>query len=117
MKGFAIVAPVVFLLSAAPTFAQAAAQARPTPAAGQAAPRPAPAPASRAQAPTAQAAPPLAPPAPFPQGAKVGLVNLQQIAQLSADGKVATAKIQALIQKKQAEGAQKTKLLQDNQTK
>ena len=44
-------------------------------------------------------------------------MNLQQIAQFSIDGKSAAAKIQALIQKKQAEGAQKAKLLQDNQTK
>jgi len=107
MKGLAIAAPLVLLLSAAPVFAQAA--PRPAPA-GQAAPRPAPQPAP-------QVAPPLAPPAPFPAGAKIGLVNLQQIAQLSSDGKAATAKIQAFVQKKQAEGAQKTKALQDNQTK
>jgi Skp family chaperone for outer membrane proteins len=113
MNGFAIAAPLVLLLSA-PVFAQAP-QPKPAPPAGQATPKPAqPAPA---QPPAAQAAPPLAPPAPFPQGAKVGLVNLQQIAQLSADGKAATGKIQALIQKKQAEGAQKSKTLQDNQAK
>ena len=110
MRGFAIAAPLLLLLSAAPTFAQAAAQ-----------PRPAPGRPGRTQTGAAARGPsrgaPLAPPAPFPQGAKIGLVNLQQIAQLSADGKVATAKIQALIQKKQAEGAQKTKTLQDNQTK
>ena len=44
-------------------------------------------------------------------------MNLQQIASVSADGKVATAKVQALIQKKQTEGAQKGKALQDNQQK
>jgi outer membrane protein len=107
MRGLAIAAPLVLLLSAAPVFAQAA--PRPAPA-GQAAPRPAPQPAP-------QVAPPLAPPAPFPAGAKIGLVNLQQIAQLSSDGKAATAKIQAFVQKKQSEGAAKTKALQDNQTK
>jgi len=55
--------------------------------------------------------------APLPAGAKVGLVNLQQIAALSAEGKVASAKVQALIQKKQLEGQQKSKSLQDNQQK
>ena len=52
-----------------------------------------------------------------PAGAKIGLVNLQQIAALSAEGKAATLKVQALIQKKQAEGQQKSKALQDNQQK
>lgn len=107
MRGLAIAAPLLLVLSAAPVFAQAAPQ-RPAGAA-PAAPRQA--------APAPQPAPPLAPPAPFPQGAKVALVNLQQIAQLSADGKTATAKIQAFVQKKQAEGQQKTKVLQDNQAK
>ena len=53
----------------------------------------------------------------FPQGAKIGLVNLQQIAALSVDGKASTAKVQALITKKQAEAAAKAKQLQDNQNK
>jgi len=42
-------------------------------------------------------------------GAKIGLVNLQTIAQLSVEGKTSTAKIQALISKKQAEAAARTK--------
>ena len=57
------------------------------------------------------------PPPPFPQGAKVGLVNLQQIASLSVEGKASTARVQALITKKQTEAAAKAKALQDNQTK
>jgi outer membrane protein len=44
-------------------------------------------------------------------------VSLQQIASLSVEGKAATARIQATIQKKQTEGAQKAKQLADNQTK
>jgi Skp family chaperone for outer membrane proteins len=96
----ALAASLVLLLSAAPVFAQAAAQPRPA--------QPAPAPAPVLPPPTT---------APFPPGAKVGLVNLQQIAALSGEGKVATAKVQALIQKKQVEGQQKAKLLQDNQQK
>lgn len=105
MRGFVIAASLVVLLSAGPAWAQAPAQ-----------PRPAPAPAAQAPA-QVRPAPPPQPPAPFPQGAKIGLVNLQQIAMASADGKAATVRIQALIQKKQTEGAAKTKALQDNQAK
>jgi Skp family chaperone for outer membrane proteins len=54
---------------------------------------------------------------PFPQGARVGLVNLQQIASLSVEGKASTARVQALITKKQSEAAAKAKTLQDNQAK
>src|SRR5690349_19701041 len=87
---------LALVLSAAPGSAQAAAQ----PPAAQAQPAPAP-----------------QPPPPFPQGAKVGLVNLQQIASLSVEGKASTARVQALITKKQTEAAAKAKALQDNQTK
>ena len=87
---------LALVLSAAPGYAQAAAQPPAAPA------QPAPAPQ---------------PPPPFPQGAKVGLVNLQQIASLSVEGKASTARVQALITKKQAEAAAKAKALQDNQTK
>jgi Skp family chaperone for outer membrane proteins len=93
-----LVLPVLvlaFVLSAAPGFAQAAPAAQPQ----------------------AQAAPAPQPPAAFPQGAKVALVNLQQIAQLSVDGKASTAKVQALITRKQTEAAAKAKQLQDNQNK
>jgi Skp family chaperone for outer membrane proteins len=83
------------------------------------------APAAAAQAPAqqpaaqpqAQAAPAPQPPAAFPQGAKIAVVNLQQIAQLSVDGKSSTAKVQALITRKQTEAATKAKQLQDNQNK
>jgi outer membrane protein len=104
MKGFVIAAALAFVLSAAPGFAQAPA--------GQAPP-------ARPAAPPAQTAPVpvLPPPAPFPAGAKIGLVNLQLIAQMSVEGKAATGKVNALIQKKQAEGAQKAKDLQSNQQK
>jgi outer membrane protein len=59
----------------------------------------------------------MQPPAPFPAGAKIGVVNLQLIAQNSAEGKAASGRVQALIQKKQTEGADKTKQLQANQQK
>ncbi len=118
MKGFAVAASLAVLLSAAPVFAQAAGQARPAQpqGSGQARPTAPAAPAPAAQQPPAPTPPPQ-PPAPFPQGAKVAFVNLQQIASLSTEGKASTAKVQALIQKKQTEGAAKSKALQDNQNK
>lgn len=112
MRGFVIAASLAVVLSAAPAFAQAAGQAKPA----QTQP---PAPAPPATPPPAKAAPApvLQPPAPFPAGAKVGLVNLQLIAQNSVEGKAASGRVQALIQKKQTEGADKAKQLQANQQK
>ena len=107
MRGFAIAVSAAFVVIASPVFAQA--QAAP------AAPRPAA--AAPAQAAPAQPAPAAQPPAPFPQGAKVGFVNLQAIAQLSADGKAAASRVNALAQKKQTEAADKARLLQSNQQK
>jgi Skp family chaperone for outer membrane proteins len=120
MKG-SVLAALALVLSATSAFAQAAGQQP----AGQAPARPAqpaqttPRPAAPAQTtPPATPAPPvLPPPAPFPAGAKAGFVNLQAIAQLTAEGKAAAAKVNALAQKKQTEGAAKAKSLQDNQTK
>ena len=94
-----VVLSLAFVLSAAPGFAQAPA------------PQPAAPPAQTAPAPPPQ------PPAAFPQGAKIAVVNLQQIAGLSNEGKASTAKVQALIAKKQAEAGAKAKQLQDNQAK
>jgi Skp family chaperone for outer membrane proteins len=105
MKGVAISASLAILLSAAPAFAQAAGQA-PRPAA------PAPAPPAAAQ----PAAPPAAP-APFPAGAKIAFVNLQQVANLSGEGKISTGKVQALMAKKQTEAQAKSKALADAQAK
>jgi outer membrane protein len=105
MKVAVFTASLALGLSAAPVLAQA--PARPT--------QPAPArPAAAAPAPSTV---PASPPAPFPAGAKIAYVNLQQIANLSAEGKALTAKVQALMQKKQNEAATKSKALADNQTK
>ena len=114
MKVVVIAASLALALSAAPAFAQAAAgQARP------AQPRPAaPAPATPAPAPSqATPAAPPPPPAPFPAGAKIAFVNLQQIANQSAEGKALTAKVQGLMQKKQTEAQTKQKALADAQQK
>jgi Skp family chaperone for outer membrane proteins len=104
MKGSAIAATLAVMLSAAPVFAQAAGQAKPAPAQPAAA-QPAPAPA------------PPPPPPPFPAGAKLAVVNLQQIANLSGEGKISTGKVQALMAKKQAEAQAKSKALADAQAK
>lgn len=109
MRRIAIAAACTAVLSATSLYAQAPAQ----PAGQPTAPRPAP---TAGQAPAAPA-PATPAPVPFPQGAKVGFVNLQAIAQLTADGKAAAAKVNALAQKKQTEGAAKSKALQDNQQK
>lgn len=98
------VVSLALVLSAAPGYAQAGA-------------KPPVAPAQTAPAQPAPAQPAPQPPPPFPQGAKVGLVNLQQIASLSVEGKASTTRVQALITKKQTEAAAKAKALQDNQTK
>jgi outer membrane protein len=113
MKGAVIAASLAAVLSAAPVFAQAAGQAPSPTQARPAAPLPAP-PAAAQPAPAPL---PQAPPPPFPAGSKVAFVNLQQIANLSGEGKISTAKVQALMQKKQAEAAAKTKALADAQTK
>jgi outer membrane protein len=102
MKGFIVVVALSVVLAASPAFAQAAADQA----------KPAPAPAAPVQAP---AQPPA--PKPFPQGAKVAYVVLQRIANESADGRVATTRIQALQQKKAAELNERNKQLTSMQQK
>lgn len=104
MRGLAIVAAFGLALGSSPAFAQA-------PPAGRA---PAPPPPARPAAPAAAPAPA---PVPFLQGAKAAFVNLQAVAGLTVDGKAAAVKVNALAQKKQVEGADKTKALQANQQK
>jgi len=99
MRGFAIAASLVLVLSVAPAFGQTPAPARPA----QPPPRTAPAPAPE--------------PVPFPAGSKIAFVNLQQIAALTAEGKASAARVEALIQKKQNEGNDKAKALAANQQK
>ena len=122
MRGSAIAASLalsVMALSAAPVFSQTAAeQAKPAQT-----PQPPPKPAQPAPtpgqpgAPAPATQPPAQPPAPFPQGAKVAYINPPLIFQQSTEGKAAVARVQAVVQKKQTEGAAKAKQLQDNQAK
>ena len=111
MRGSAIAASLalsLFALSAAPVLAQTpAAQPPAAPAKPRRQPRrPAPRPRSPPQ-----------PPAPFPAGAKIAFFNPQAVFQASADGRAAVTRVNALIQKKQTENADKAKLLQGNQQK
>jgi outer membrane protein len=111
MRGSAIPASLalsLFALSAAPVFAQTPAAQQPKPAAPAVQAPAAPAPATT---------PPAQPPAPFPTGAKIAFFNPQAVFQASSDGRAAVARVNALIQKKQTENADKAKLLQGNQQK
>jgi outer membrane protein len=105
MRGSAIAASValsLFALSAAPVLAQTPAK---------------PAPASPAPQTPAPTPPPAQPPAPFPAGAKIAFFNPQAVFQASADGRAAVTRVNALIQKKQTENADKAKLLEGNRQK
>jgi Skp family chaperone for outer membrane proteins len=118
MRGSAIAASLalsVIALSAAPVFAQTpAAPAKPAAAAPQ---PPAPKPAAAPAQPPAAAPATVSPPAPFPAGAKVAFFNPQAVFQNSAEGRAAVVRVNALIEKKQKENADKAKLLQGNQQK
>jgi outer membrane protein len=105
MKAFVVVLALSVLLAASPASAQAPAAAQPPAKPAPTTPAPAPAPAQPAA------------PKPFPQGAKVAYVVLQRIANESADGRVATTRIQALQQKKAAELTEKNKQLTGMQQK
>ena len=109
MRGFAFEVATALILAGAPSFAQTPTQPPPAQPAAPASQKPAP----PANVTPAQPAPaPAAAPKPFPEGAKIGYVVLQRIANESAEGKGATAKIQALQQKKAAELQEKNKTLQ-----
>jgi outer membrane protein len=110
MRRFAAVAVLSVMLATAPTFAQTPAQPAPT---GQQQPAPKP---TAPLTPPAQTAPAPAP-KPFPEGSKIAYINIQRIANESGEGKSATAKVQALQQKKVAELSDKNKALQADQQK
>ncbi len=109
MRRMVLAVGLVIVTSAA-SFAQ-------TPAPATAKPAPAPAkpaaPAAQVPAPAAAAAPEL----PFPEGAKIAFVVLQRVVAESADGRQASAKVQALQQKKVAELNDRQKAAQGLQEK
>jgi outer membrane protein len=106
MKGSAAVVVIGVMLAGTWTFAQAPQPAPQTQ-------KPVTPPPAQPAAPPAQPAPtPPAPPRPFPEGAKVAYVIVQRIANESAEGKAATARLQAFQQKKAAELNEKNKQLQ-----
>lgn len=123
MKVFAVVLALSLVLSATPSFAQAqpataapAAQA-PAPATQKPA-QPAPAPATQKPAQPAPAAQPPAPPkVPFQAGLKYAYVDLQEVAQASAQGKAFNGKVQGLQEQKLKELQDKNKQLQAAQDK
>ena len=104
MRAFSGAAVLGAMLMAAPSFAQAPAQPAPKPA------------APPAPAPTAQPVP-ASPAAKFPEGTKFAFINIQRIANESAEGKVATTRVQALNQKKVTELSERNKALQADQQK
>jgi outer membrane protein len=119
MKVFAVALALSLVLAAAPSFAQAPAQATAA-AAGQAQPpstaKPAPSTAKpAAPAPAVQA--PAPPKVPFQTGLKYAYVQLQEVAQTSAQGKAFNAKVQALQEQKVKELESKQKQLQAAQEK
>jgi outer membrane protein len=75
------------------------------------------APAAPAAAAPAAPAPAAQPARPFPQGSKVAYINIQRIANESADGRNATARVKALNDKKVVELQDKNKALQAAQQK
>ncbi len=119
MKALVVVVALSVVLAASPVFAQAPAAAQPPPKPAPTTPAPAAAQPPPKPAPTTPAPAPAQPPAPkpFPQGAKVAYVVLQRIANESADGRVATTRIQALQQKKAAELNERNKQLTSLQQK
>jgi outer membrane protein len=109
MRGLAFGVALAVAVTATAAYAQT-----PAAPAAPATQKPAPATPAPAQPPAAAPAPA---PKPFPEGAKIGYVVLQRIANESAEGKQATARIQALQQKKAAELTDKNKQLQGIQAK
>jgi outer membrane protein len=104
------VAGAVTALAAAPGYSQTTA---PKPPAGTA-----PASQTPTAPPTAaQPAPAPQPPRPFPEGAKFAFVDIQAIASNSAEGKAATAKLDDLKKKKNADLTAKSTSLKSMQDK
>jgi Skp family chaperone for outer membrane proteins len=112
LKTMTVVGAVSLLLAAGSAMAQTPPPTQPPPTQPPAKPpvgqppTPAPAPAATPQ-----------PPRPFPEGAKIAYVDLQRIAQGSAEGKAAAAKLEELKKQKTGELTEKNKALEGLRTK
>src|SRR3954469_6375995 len=107
------VAGAVTALAAAPGYSQTTTP-KPPPGTAPASQTPA-APPAATQPPPAAA--PQGPPRPFPEGAKFAFVDIQAIASNSAEGKSATAKLDDLKKKKNADLTAKSSSLKSMQDK
>ena len=116
LKMMFVIGAMGVLLAGAPGFAQAPAAQPPATPPAAAAPKP-PATAPPTVAPAAAPAPAPKPPAPFPEGAKFAFIDIQAIASNSAEGKSATAKLDDLRKKKNAELLGKNNALKAMQDK
>lgn len=105
LKRMIVIGALAFVLAAGPAKAQTPPPTNPpqNPPAGQTQP-PTPPPALTQPAPA---------PRPFPEGAKVAYIDLQRIAQNSAEGKAAATKIQALQKQKLGEIQEKNKQVEE----
>jgi outer membrane protein len=102
MRSFVVAVALSLVLGAAPVFAQT----------GQ------PAGQGQLQSPAAPTQPAAAqPPRPFPEGAKIAVVDIQRVASESNEGKASNAKAQDLYQQKQTQLNDLNKKLQADQQK
>lgn len=117
MKALKMTVMIVALtaaLTAGPVFAQATPPPQNPPAQNPPAQNP---PATQPPAGQQPAAPQPQPPKPFPEGSKIGFIDLQVIASNSAEGKAATAQLEEYRKKANAQISEKTKEAQGIQTK
>jgi outer membrane protein len=114
LKTMTVVGAVSFVLAAGFAAAQTPPPTQPPPSQPPAKPQP-----PIGQPPTPQPAPAATaqPPRPFPEGAKIAYVDLQRVAQSSAEGKAAAAKLEDLKKQKTAELTEKNKALDGMRTK
>ena len=117
LKTMTVVGAVSLLLAAGSAMAQTPPPTQPPPTQPPPTQPPAKPPVGQPPTPTpAQPATPQ-PPRPFPEGAKIAYVDLQRVAQGSAEGKAAAAKLEELKKQKTAELTEKNKALEGLRTK
>ena len=110
-----VIGALLFVLAAGPATAQTPPPQNPpqNPPAGQTPPQNPPAGQTQPPTPPPALTQPAPAPRPFPEGAKIAFIDLQRIAQTSAEGKAAASKIQALQKQKLGEIQEKNKQVED----